>query len=74
MCLFPSTCSATIKYAHPGETEGTRFLLVCDVALGECIEFDQKDFSLTEAPEGYHSVHGVARTASLNTDFEVFIY
>ncbi|XP_040853783.1 protein mono-ADP-ribosyltransferase PARP4-like [Ochotona curzoniae] len=67
---FSDSLSATIKYAHPGETEGTRFLLVCDVALGECIEFDQKDFSLTEAPEGYHSVHGVARTASLNTDFE----
>nr|XP_008258176.2 protein mono-ADP-ribosyltransferase PARP4 [Oryctolagus cuniculus] len=67
---FSDSLSASIKYSHPGETEGTRVLVVCDVALGECIEFHKKDLSLTEAPHGYHSVHGVSRTASLNTDFE----
>lgn len=32
-----------------------------------------KDFSLTEAPPGYDSVHGVSKTASVPTDFQVFL-
>jgi hypothetical protein len=54
--------------------DGARLLVVCDVALGKCMNVFQKDFSLTEAPPGYDSVHGVSQTVSVPTDFEVFLY
>uniref|UniRef100_H0XEX8 Poly [ADP-ribose] polymerase n=1 Tax=Otolemur garnettii TaxID=30611 RepID=H0XEX8_OTOGA len=67
---FSDSLSTSIKYSHPGETDGTRLLVICDVALGKCMDLYKKDFSLTEAPTGYDSVHGVSGTASATTDFE----
>ncbi|XP_053420044.1 protein mono-ADP-ribosyltransferase PARP4 isoform X2 [Nycticebus coucang] len=67
---FSDSLSTSIKYSHPGETDGTRLLVVCDVALGKCMDLYKKDFSLTDAPPGYDSVHGVSGTASVTTDFE----
>ncbi|XP_023046089.2 protein mono-ADP-ribosyltransferase PARP4 isoform X1 [Piliocolobus tephrosceles] len=67
---FSDSLSTSLKYSHPGETDGTRLLLICDVALGKCMDLHKKDFSLTEAPPGYDSVHGVSQTASVTTDFE----
>lgn len=72
LCLFPFSCSTSIKYAHAGQTDGSRLLVICDVALGKCMDLFKKDFSLTEAPPGYDSVHGVSKTASVPTDFQVF--
>lgn len=74
LCFFPSPCRTSIKYSHAGETDGSRLLLVCDVALGKCMDLFKKDFSLTEAPPGYDSVHGVSKTASVPTDFEVLYF
>ncbi|XP_019507947.1 PREDICTED: poly [ADP-ribose] polymerase 4 isoform X1 [Hipposideros armiger] len=68
---FSDSLSTSIKYSHLGETDGTRLLAVCDVALGKCADVHRKDFSLTEAPPGYNSVHGVPGTATVTTDFEV---
>ncbi|MBZ3872524.1 Poly [ADP-ribose] polymerase 4 [Sciurus carolinensis] len=62
--------STSIKYSQPGETDGSRLLVICDVALGKCMDLFKKDFSLTEAPPGYNSVHGVSNTASIPTEFE----
>nr|XP_060490228.1 protein mono-ADP-ribosyltransferase PARP4 [Panthera onca] len=67
---FSDSLSTGIKYSHPGETDGTRLLAVCDVALGKCADLHRKDFSLSEAPPGYDSVHGVRATATVTTDFE----
>ncbi|XP_054433436.1 protein mono-ADP-ribosyltransferase PARP4 isoform X2 [Pteronotus mesoamericanus] len=67
---FSNSISTSIKYSHPGETDGTRLLVICDVALGKCMDLHKKDFSLTEAPPGYDSVHGVPITATVSTDFE----
>ncbi|XP_037655613.1 protein mono-ADP-ribosyltransferase PARP4-like isoform X2 [Choloepus didactylus] len=67
---FSDSLSTSIKYSHPGETEGTRLLVICDVALGKCMDLFKKDFSLTEAPLGYDSVHGVSQKAGVITDFE----
>lgn len=67
---FSDSLSTSIKYSDAGETDGSRLLLICDVALGKCMDLLKKDFSLTEAPPGYDSVHGVSRTASVPTDFE----
>uniref|UniRef100_A0A8C0QU45 Poly [ADP-ribose] polymerase n=1 Tax=Canis lupus dingo TaxID=286419 RepID=A0A8C0QU45_CANLU len=62
--------STSVKYSHSGEIDGSRLLVVCDVALGKCMDLKKRDFSLTEAPPGYDSVHGVQTTATVTTDFE----
>nr|XP_040137821.1 protein mono-ADP-ribosyltransferase PARP4 [Ictidomys tridecemlineatus] len=67
---FSDSLSTSIKYSHPGEVDGSRLLVICDVALGKCMDLFKKDFSLTEAPPGYDSVHGVSDTASIPTDFK----
>uniref|UniRef100_A0A673T412 Poly [ADP-ribose] polymerase n=1 Tax=Suricata suricatta TaxID=37032 RepID=A0A673T412_SURSU len=67
---FSDSLSTGVKYSHPGETDGTRLLAVCDVALGKCADLRRRDFSLSEAPPGYDSVHGVRATATVTTDFE----
>ncbi|XP_060049495.1 protein mono-ADP-ribosyltransferase PARP4 [Erinaceus europaeus] len=67
---FSNALSTVTKYSHPGEMDGSRLLVVCDVALGKCKDLHKKDFSLTEAPPGYNSVHGVPGTATAPTDFE----
>ena len=73
MCLLPVTCSTSIKYSHPGQTDGARLLVVCDVALGRCMDLHKRDFSLTEAPPEYDSVHGVRGTDTVSSDFKVFL-
>ena len=73
MCLLPVMCSTSTKYSHPGQTDGTRLLVVCDVALGRCLDLHKRDFSLTEAPPEYNSVHGVRGTDMVSSDFEVFL-
>uniref|UniRef100_A0A8D2D2A3 Poly [ADP-ribose] polymerase n=1 Tax=Sciurus vulgaris TaxID=55149 RepID=A0A8D2D2A3_SCIVU len=67
---FSDSLSTSIKYSQPGETDGSRLLVICDVALGKCMDLFKKDFSLTKAPPGYDSVHGVSNTASIPTEFE----
>nr|XP_031540354.1 LOW QUALITY PROTEIN: protein mono-ADP-ribosyltransferase PARP4 [Vicugna pacos] len=67
---FSDSLSTSTKYTRPGQTDGTRLLVVCDVALGRCADLREKDFSLTEAPPGYDSVHGLRGTAAVPTDFE----
>ncbi|XDB55981.1 hypothetical protein ABFV05_009597 [Capra hircus] len=67
---FSDSLSTSIKYSHPGQTDGTRLLVVCDVALGRCLDLHKRDFSLTEAPPEYNSVHGVRGTDMVSSDFE----
>uniref|UniRef100_F6YT84 Poly [ADP-ribose] polymerase n=1 Tax=Monodelphis domestica TaxID=13616 RepID=F6YT84_MONDO len=67
---FSDSLSTSIKYTQPTQTDGTRFLVVCDVALGSCMNMHKKDFSLTEPPPGYDSVHGIQKTEHVISDFE----
>uniref|UniRef100_A0A3P9Q1J7 Poly [ADP-ribose] polymerase n=1 Tax=Poecilia reticulata TaxID=8081 RepID=A0A3P9Q1J7_POERE len=67
---FGDAVRTSLRYAHPSETDGSRFLLVCDVALGVCKNLYKRDQTLTEAPQGYHSVHGVRQTKKTTSDFE----
>ncbi|KAL0184101.1 hypothetical protein M9458_019797, partial [Cirrhinus mrigala] len=59
-----------VKYSKPSVTDGSRLLLVCEVALGRCKDLLKKDTTLTCAPAGYHSVHGVRRTPNRLSEFE----
>ena len=53
---------------------GTRFLLINEVALGDCVDFMGPDLSLTVAPKGFDSVRGLATTDELPTDFDANEY
>ena len=46
-------------------------MLVSEVALGKCMDMYQKDLTLTKAPEGYHSVHGVKSSPEEQSAFKV---
>ncbi|KAI9546993.1 hypothetical protein NQZ68_021662 [Dissostichus eleginoides] len=59
----------SLKYSKPSETDGSRLLLVCDVALGQCTDVHKKDLTLTKAPEGYDSVHWFCRTPNTHSEF-----
>ncbi|TSV41644.1 Poly [ADP-ribose] polymerase 4 [Bagarius yarrelli] len=70
---FSDSLNTSVKYSKPSVTNGCRLLLVCEVALGQCKELHKRDFSLTSAPEGYNSVHGIRRTQNTHSDFEYFL-
>lgn len=67
---FSDSISTSMKYSAPTQTDGSRLLVICEVALGNCLDLNKKDFSLTNAPLGYHSVHGIRKAPGLDTDFE----
>ncbi|XP_038577206.1 protein mono-ADP-ribosyltransferase PARP4 isoform X29 [Micropterus salmoides] len=67
---FSDAMSTSLKYSKPSETDGSRLLLVCDVALGRCKDVHKRDLTLTQAPEGHHSVHGVRSTHKTHSEFE----
>ncbi|XP_034741908.1 protein mono-ADP-ribosyltransferase PARP4 [Etheostoma cragini] len=67
---FSDSMSTSLKYSKPSETDGSRLLLVCDVALGRCGRVHKRDLTLTQAPEGHHSVHGVRCTPNTPSEFE----
>ncbi|KAM4796100.1 protein mono-ADP-ribosyltransferase PARP4 [Rhinophrynus dorsalis] len=67
---FSDSISTSVKYTGPSKSNGARLLVLCDVALGTCRDLYKRDFTLTEAPSGFHSVHGVRQVAGVMSDFE----
>uniref|UniRef100_A0A8C5M043 Poly [ADP-ribose] polymerase n=1 Tax=Leptobrachium leishanense TaxID=445787 RepID=A0A8C5M043_9ANUR len=67
---FTDSISTSVKYSEPSSTSGSRLLVVCDVALGKSREVYKKDYTITEPPGGFHSVHGVRRAHGIESDFE----
>uniref|UniRef100_A0A8D2KV15 Poly [ADP-ribose] polymerase n=1 Tax=Varanus komodoensis TaxID=61221 RepID=A0A8D2KV15_VARKO len=67
---FSESVSVSVKYAQPSRTDGTRMLLICDVALGKCYDTHYTDSSLTAAPSGYDSVHAVSKKEDDYSEFE----
>uniref|UniRef100_A0A665X4E2 Poly [ADP-ribose] polymerase n=1 Tax=Echeneis naucrates TaxID=173247 RepID=A0A665X4E2_ECHNA len=67
---FTNAVGTSLKYSRVGLTDGSRLLLLCDVALGSCKDVYKKDVTLTEAPEGHHSVHGVRCSRNRHSEFE----
>ncbi|XP_063161870.1 protein mono-ADP-ribosyltransferase PARP4 [Candoia aspera] len=68
---FSNSIRTSIKYSHPCETDGTRLLVICDVALGTCWKTNEwHSCYITEALSGYDSMHGVSRTKDDTSVFE----
>ncbi|XP_069827927.1 protein mono-ADP-ribosyltransferase PARP4-like [Dendropsophus ebraccatus] len=66
---FSDSISTSVKYSQPSSVTGSRLLMVCDVALGNCADVFRRDYTITEPPNGFHSVHGVRRKDGVNSDF-----
>ncbi|XP_065927969.1 protein mono-ADP-ribosyltransferase PARP4 isoform X5 [Magallana gigas] len=67
---FASSASTSIKYSKPSQTRNTRMMLVSQVALGTTLDVYKHQRDLTEPPSGYHSVHGVAATEGVESEFQ----
>ncbi|XP_063353193.1 protein mono-ADP-ribosyltransferase PARP4 isoform X2 [Pelmatolapia mariae] len=67
---FSDSLSTSLKYSKASVTDGSRLLLVCDVALGRCREIYKTDILLKQAPDGYDSVRGVRRAPNTPSEFE----
>ncbi|KAM3935691.1 protein mono-ADP-ribosyltransferase PARP4-like [Leptodactylus fuscus] len=68
---FSDSISTSVKYSQTSDVTGSRLLVVCDVALGKCKDVFHRDYTITEPPNGFHSVHGVQRKHSVTSDFTV---
>ncbi|XP_069829009.1 protein mono-ADP-ribosyltransferase PARP4-like [Dendropsophus ebraccatus] len=66
---FSDSVSTSIQYSQPSSVTGSRLLMVCDVALGNCADVFRRDYTITEPPNGFHSVHGVRRKDGVKSDF-----
>lgn len=49
-------------------------MLVSEVALGNCKDMFENDLTLTSAPEGFHSTHGVKASTDIPSAFKVRLY
>uniref|UniRef100_A0AAY4D8I0 Poly [ADP-ribose] polymerase n=1 Tax=Denticeps clupeoides TaxID=299321 RepID=A0AAY4D8I0_9TELE len=67
---FSDSFSTSMKYSTASSTDGSRLLLVCDVALGRCKDVLKKDTTLSSAPVGFNSVHGVQCSPECHSEFE----
>ncbi|XP_067842203.1 protein mono-ADP-ribosyltransferase PARP4 isoform X2 [Heptranchias perlo] len=67
---FSSSISTSTKYSKPNRTDGSRLLVICDVSLGKCKNYYKKDMTLSVAPAGYSSVHGIRKTGTICSEFE----
>ncbi|XP_028291259.1 protein mono-ADP-ribosyltransferase PARP4 isoform X2 [Gouania willdenowi] len=56
---FSADMRASLQYSSPSSTDGSRLMLVCDVALGESMKVFREDVTRTKAPDGFHSVIGM---------------
>ncbi|GFR66346.1 poly [ADP-ribose] polymerase [Elysia marginata] len=72
--LVLSNIDTSVKYSAPSSTKGTRLMLINEVALGKTKEFLSHDTSLTSAPDGYDSTHGVGKSENSESEFKVHEY
>jgi len=66
---FASSASTSAKYSAPG-SNGTRLMLVNEVALGKVKVFRKFSLDLTSPPAGYDSCHGVQYIEDEPSDFK----
>ncbi|XP_072018403.1 protein mono-ADP-ribosyltransferase PARP4-like [Amphiura filiformis] len=67
---FANSSSTSAKYSAASQTTGTRLMTINEVALGKCQDVNKYHKELSEAPQGYHSVHGVKGTELYPSDFK----
>ena len=68
MYFTDAACTAAF-YTSAGKKQ-TRFMAVARVALGEVKDYTKITYGLTAPPPGYHSTHGVRRSATVKSAFD----
>ncbi len=71
---FTDDFATSLKYTNRSSVRNTRFVTVCDVALGNYLDVLEHRLDLTKAPDGYHSVHGVKAENSQFQDNQFVVY
>lgn len=66
--LYFGDADTAAKYANAGGGK-TAFILAAEVAMGRVYQTRERDYTLTEAPAGYDSVHGVKGTDEEKSQF-----
>ncbi|XP_063807694.1 protein mono-ADP-ribosyltransferase PARP4 isoform X2 [Pseudophryne corroboree] len=66
---FSDSISTSVKYAKPSDMIGARLMVLSDVALGNIKPIYKRDYTITEPPHGFDSVHGVRLEDSIKSDF-----
>jgi poly [ADP-ribose] polymerase len=67
---FSDELTTSLKYALKSNAKQTSLVAVCEVALGKVSDVYDYQFELKQAPSGFNSVHGVKRTADVDSKFE----
>lgn len=69
---FSDLFAASVKYTAPSLCTGSRFMVLCDVALGKSFATSTPVPDLEAPPPGFDSVHGVAGDFFRDDEFAVF--
>ena len=56
---FSDCVNTSLKNSSISSIRNTRYVVLCDVALGNCKDYFDFDHEITEEPEGFNSTHGV---------------
>ncbi|XP_059150079.1 protein mono-ADP-ribosyltransferase PARP4-like isoform X2 [Physella acuta] len=67
---FASEASTSVRYSSPSQTKGSRLLLINEVALGNCKDFNVYNTELVAPPDGYDSTHGVSQKWDKSSTFK----
>lgn len=67
---FGDSVTTSAQYTNLGSMRSSRLMLLNNVALGTVKDYTKVMFGLTEAPEGFHSVHGVRGTSEAGSEFK----
>jgi len=67
---FSNSFNTSLKYTTPSQLKNTRLVAICEVSLGKTKDLYEFDTTLTKAPEGYNSTHGVKRSDTVQSQFK----
>eukprot|EP01133_Synstelium_polycarpum_P003432 gene3432-3897_t len=73
--IYFGTKSATsLQYCDGPTSRGLKYMVLCQVALGNVKKYTTHQTQLNEAPKGFHSVQGVATASSAFKDDEIVVF
>lgn len=71
LIIFHFNFSISNNYSKPSVHTGTRFVLLCEVALGKSCKFHKPDPNLKAPPAGYDSVCRILSEENNNIEVRV---
>ncbi len=69
---FSDCINTSLKYTNLNKSRNTRLVAICDVALGNCKDYNDFDTTLNEAPKNYNSTHGVKGTKFNDDEYVIY--